>query len=97
MTIRKNKDCLTIYQMGVNEMKTQILIALLVLAIMMGTGTAMAKDLTASDDGEYLGEEFGWGPSCQMKGLYTPFLGVYPNGLDFGCCNGLNDVAEIEV
>jgi hypothetical protein len=83
--------------MEVNEMKIQILLALLVLAMMMGTGTVMAKDLTASDDGEYLGEEFGWGPSCQMKGEYAPFLGVYPNGINFGCRNGLDDVAEIEV
>ena len=82
--------------MEVNEMKTQILTALLVLAMMMGTGTVMAEGHTASGDEESLGVDFGWGPSTQMKGEYSPFLGVYPNGINFGCRNGIDKVAKVE-
>ena len=70
--------------MEVNEMKTQILTALLVLAMMMGTGTVMAED-TASDDGDYVGEDFGWGDYTPQKGYLAPFSDEPPNGEDFGC------------
>jgi hypothetical protein len=85
--------------MEVNEIKTQILTALLVLAMMMGTGTVMADDHTAPGDGEYLGEEFGnylyspsegdHAPVCE-----NPYLTI-PLGENFGY-HHVYDVAEVE-
>jgi len=53
-------------------MKTQILTALLVLAMMMGTGTVMAEDHIVSDDAEYLGVDFGNHVHSPGLGLHAP-------------------------
>ncbi|KAF5413049.1 MAG: hypothetical protein C5S43_00890 [Candidatus Methanocomedens sp.] len=84
-------------------MKTQILTALLVLAMMMGTGTVMAEDHTAPDDGEYLGEDFGNYIYSPSKGEIAP-VSHSPNPYitnplceDFGYHHAYDDVAEVEV